>query len=681
MRPRFSPVTPDYYPLGGGLDLLTPAISMPPGKVISSQNYEPEIGGGYRRIKGYERFSGKALASSKSYWLATVALTGAVAVGDTITGVASAATGVVIAIESATVLVLAQVTGTFQAESITVGTVSAVTAASASDPSNHADYNNLAADNWRAQIATITGSGAIRGVWYYEGSWYAFRDNAGGTAGDMWKATGSGWTQITFGKEIQFTGAVGEIFTYSGTPITGLISGATARVVKPMLRTGTWTVAGAGTLIISNITGTWQSGEAIQVGGVTKATSSSLATDITRAPGGKLQFHNANFTGSTATKKMYGADGVNKAFEFDGTNYIPIRTGMTTDTPSKVREHKGHLFLSFLGSVQYSSIGYPYGWTVVTGAGEIATGEVVTDFVAQSGNASSASLAIMTEGRTFVLYGTPGAADFQLVPSGDDIGAFAFCSQSVGNDTMMLTNRGIQRLRAVQDFGNFAYSAVSDLIQPLITAKRGLQLCSTTLKTRNQYRVFMNDNSAITVGLTGDKISGITPLDYGIPVRCVCTAETTGGTEVTMFGSDDGYVYQDNSGTSFDGAVITAWIRLPFNNLKGPRLRKRYRAAILELVVEEYSELNVTYDLGYGTVDVAQGIAAVDQQLLAAGGFWDQATWEQFTWDAQAVGNPRISLDGIEKNISLLFYSSRDQDGSHTLQGVTINHSALRLER
>ena len=179
MRPRFSPVTPDYYPLGGGLDLLTPAISMPPGKVISSQNYEPEIGGGYRRIKGYERFSGKALASSKSYWLATVALTGAVAVGDTITGVASAATGVVIAIESATVLVLAQVTGTFQAESITVGTVSAVTAASASDPSNHADYNNLAADNWRAQIATITGSGAIRGVWYYEGSWYAFRDNAG----------------------------------------------------------------------------------------------------------------------------------------------------------------------------------------------------------------------------------------------------------------------------------------------------------------------------------------------------------------------------------------------------------------------------------------------------------------------------------------------------------------------
>lgn len=683
MRPRFSNVTPDYYPLGGGLDLLTPAISMPPGKVISSQNYEPEIGGGYKRIKGFERYSGKALASSKSYWLATVSLSGTVAVGNTITGATSGATGVVIAIESATVLVLAVVSGTFQAETINVGgspvgTVSAVTAASASDPSNHADYNNLAADNWRSQIAAITGSGAIRGVWYYGGSWYAFRDNAGGTAGNMWKATASGWTQVTFGKEIQFTGAVGEIS--AGQTITGLTSGATALVVKPMLRTGTWTVAGAGTLIISTITGTWQSGEAVQVGGVTKVTSSSLATDITRAPGGRLDFCNANFTGSTDTKKMYGADGVNYAFEFDGTNYIPIRTGMTTDTPSHVVVHKNHLMLSFRGSSQSSSVGQPYSWTVVTGASEIATGDEITGYQIQSGSTTAASLSIFTEGKTYTLYGN-SSADWQLSPSGDDIGAFEFCFQSVGNDTMMLTNRGIQRLRAVQDFGNFSYASVSDLVQPLMTAKRGLQLCSTTLKTRNQYRVFFSDETAITVGLTGDKISGIMPLDYGMPVRCICTAETTDGAEVTMFGSDDGYVYQDNSGTSFDGEPITAWIRLPFNNLKGPRVRKRYRSAILELVVGGYTELQVTYDLGYGTLDVAQGIAAIDQQLLAAGGYWDSFVWDSFTWDAQAVGNPRVSLDGIEKNISMLFYSSRDQDDTHTLQGITINHSPLRLER
>ena len=684
MRPRFSQVTPDYFPLGGGLDLLTPAISMAPGKVISSQNYEPEIGGGYKRIKGHERFSGKALPSSKSYWLATVALTGTVAVGDTITGVTSAATGVVIAIESATVLVLAVVTGTFVAENIevsasNVGTVSAVTSASSTSPTLHAEYNNLAADNWRTQIAVIAGSGAIRGVWYYGGSWYAFRDNAGGTAGDMWKATTGGWTQVTFGSEIQFTGAVDEIF--AGNTITGLTSGATALVVKPMLRSGTWIASGAGTLIISTITGTWQSAEAIRVGGVTKATSASLATSITRAAGGTLEFCNANFTGSTATEKMYGADGVNKAFEFDGTNYIPIRTGMTTDTPTRVTAHRNYLFLSFLGSVQYSAIGAPYTWTAVLGAGEIATGEYVTGFQAQSGSSTSASLTILTEGRTFTLYGVPGGSDFQMVPSGDDIGAFARCAQSVGNDTMMLTNRGIQRLRTVQDFGNFSFSSVSELVQPLITSKRGLQLCSTSLKTRNQYRAFFSDNTAVTVGLTGDKLSGIMVLDYGVPVRCVCTAQTTDGSEVTMFGSDDGYVYQDNSGTSLDGDPITAWIRMPFNNLKSPRVRKRYRAAVLELVTEGFSALNVTYDLGYGTLDVAQGIAALDQSTFDASGYWDQFVWDQFTWDPQSIGNPRISLDGIEKNISLMFYSSSDKHSPITLQGVTLITTATRIEK
>jgi hypothetical protein len=490
----------------------------------------------------------------------------------------------------------------------------------------------------------------------------------------MYKATTGGWVQVTFGSEIQFTAAVGEIF--AGNTITGLTSGATALVVKPMLRTGTWTVAGAGTLIISTITGTWQNAEAIQVGGVTKATSASLATAITRVVGGTLEFCDANFTGSTATKKMYGADGVNKAFEFDGTNYIPIRTGMTTDTPTHVIEHKNYLFLSFLGSVQYSGLGQPYSWTVLSGAGEIATGDYVTAFIEGSGQ----TLGIFTEGKTFILYGS-SSLNFQLTPSVDDIGAFAFTAQSVGNDAMMLTNHGIQRLATTLNYGDFDFASVSHLIQPFITSVRGLQTCSMTSKTRNQYRVFFNDNSALVVGLTGNKISGMLVLDYGLVVRCVCTAEIANGDEVTLFGSDDGYVYQDNSGTSFDGDEITAWLRLPFNNMKSPRVRKKFYAAILELVVDGYTELDTSYDLGYGTLDVAEGESVVGQQLLSAGGFWDQFTWDRFTWDTQAVGNPRIALDGVEKSISLLFYSSRDQDNSHTLQGYTLLATPTRVEK
>ena len=36
-------------------------------------------------------------------------------------------------------------------------------------------------------------------------------DTAGGTAGDMYKATAGGWVKVVFGSEIQFTAAVGQI--------------------------------------------------------------------------------------------------------------------------------------------------------------------------------------------------------------------------------------------------------------------------------------------------------------------------------------------------------------------------------------------------------------------------------------------------------------------------------------
>lgn len=713
-RPRFPKVDSKYTALGGGLDLLTPAITMPPGKAISSQNYEPVIGGGYGRIKGNERFDGRPLPSSSRYWIADVALTGALAVGNVITGLTSGATATVLYIIPATpstaipagvpsltsmmapwmggasvtgrtLIVLGNLIGTYTvnesiSNGVTIGTIGDVSVESAASASDNADYANLAADLQRLNIGPVPGSGPIRGIKMYRNVWYAFRDNLAATAGDMYKATVGGWVKVNFGSQIQFTAAVGQIFPYSGTVITGLTSGATARVVTPMLRTGSWTVAGAGTLIVSNITGTWQSGEAIQVSGVTKATSASVATAIARLPGGMVEMVNANFTGSTDTKRMYGADGVNLAFEFDGTNYIPIRTGMVADTPKHIVFYKNYLSLSFRGSVQFSGIGNPYAWTAILGAGEIATGEPVTGFAVQSGSNAGASLAIFSEdGQTFILYGS-SLATFQLQPSVSDIGAFAYTAQGIGNDTMMLTRRGIQRLKTTLNYGDFEYASVSHLVQPLLTAKRGLQTASTSLKTKNQYRVYFSDGTALAVGLTGDKISGIMPLDYGIPVRCICTDEDETGAEVTMFGSDDGYVYRESSGTSFDGEPIVSALRLPFNHLGAPQVRKSFRSAVLELVCEGFSNLTVAYDLGYGSLDVAQGVANFDKPVQQSGGYWDQFIWDEFTWDEQAIGNPRISLDGVEKNISLLFYSSRDQDNAHTLQGYTVNYTPTRLE-
>lgn len=681
---QFAKTRQDYYALGGGLDLVTPAISIDPGRVIDAQNYEPAIGGGYRRIDGYERFDGQPSPSDASYWVLPAALVAGVFAGNLVTGASSGATGVVIGLYSG-YLVLARVAGTFAAlEPLTVAsspigsTINIAAVNGAALPSDHADYRLLASNDQRQFVLPVPGSGPIRGVWVYNDAVYAFRDNVGAMAGLIWKATAAGWVQITMKSELQFSAATGQI--NAGDTITGGTSGATATVTAALLRTGTWTTAGVGSLVIAGPVGAFVSGEPIKVAGTSKATSTAASSSVSRAPGGRLEFFNYNFTGANGSTKMYGADGVNPAFEFDGTNYLPIRTGMTADAPSHLIAHKGFLFLSFGSSVQFSAIGNPYAWTIVLGAGQIDCSSAVSGFAPQAGSNAGSSLAIFTAERTFILYGTSNA-DWRFVSSIFDLGYLPYTVQQVSNDAYGMTSRGIQAMVTTLNYGDFDYSSVSHMVQPLITKKRGMVAGSNTLRASNQYRVYFTDGSALTVGLTGEKVSGIMPLNYGRPVRCIATATLSSGAEVTYFGSDDGFVYQDNIGTSQDGAPIEFWARLPFNNTKSPRVRKRYRRSILEVVAEGYARVSVSYDLGYGNPNVQPSAPVGDQVLSGSGGYWDQFTWDQFTWDAQFVANPSITLEGTEKNISMLYYGNRAQDASHTITGVTIISTPRNLER
>jgi hypothetical protein len=684
-RPRFPETQYSYYAMQGGLNLETPAIEMDPGFCLDAQNYEPHPVGGYRRINGYERFDGRPSPTSATYWFLTASISGVIAAGDTLTGGTSGATGRVLGVFGSTI-VLGRVVGIFQnAEGLVISSVLVAVSTSASSErgagsaSDDADYRLLAANDYRADIQAVPGSGPVRGVMVYADTVYAFRDNALGTAGDLYRSSGSGWQQVTFGNEIQFNTAVGEIF--AGDTVTGLTSGASATVIRPLLRTGTWTASGVGTLVLGAITGgPFQNGEALRVGGVTKATSTSASAAITRAPGGRVEYVVTDFNGALTSKRAYGADGANLAFEFDGTNYVPIRTGMAVDTPKHIAEHRNHLFLAFAGSLQYSGIGAPYSYTLLTGANEIALGDTITGLLPQAGSSAGAALAVFTRGKTSILYGS-SSANFSLVPSNDDIGYTAYTMQRVGNDTYGMTPRGIQALSTTLNYGNFTFGSVSFLLQSLVNLKAGMAVASTTLKAKNQFRIYFNDGTAFVVGLTGNKVNGILPLSYGTPVECITTDELSTGEEVTYFGSDDGFVYRESIGTSFDGNQIESWIRPVFNNLQSPLVRKQFRTAAFEVKCDGFARVNITYDLGYATPAVEPAATQLDQDLLGAGGYWDQFTWDEFNWDSPVVNETRISIDGTEKNISFLFYSNRAQDDSHTVQGVNLLYTPRRLQR
>ena len=58
-----------YYPLTGGEDLITPSLTVDPGRAIITQNYELDLQGRYRLIDGYEAYDGQPKPSDASYWV------------------------------------------------------------------------------------------------------------------------------------------------------------------------------------------------------------------------------------------------------------------------------------------------------------------------------------------------------------------------------------------------------------------------------------------------------------------------------------------------------------------------------------------------------------------------------------------------------------------------------------
>ena len=63
-----SSVGSQYFPFSGGLNIITPALSLEPGECIAANNFEVDIRGRYRRLDGYERDDGTGLPSAITYY-------------------------------------------------------------------------------------------------------------------------------------------------------------------------------------------------------------------------------------------------------------------------------------------------------------------------------------------------------------------------------------------------------------------------------------------------------------------------------------------------------------------------------------------------------------------------------------------------------------------------------------
>ncbi len=678
MKRDLPPVNYDLIRLGGGLDQVTPTLSLKPGVVRRAANFECSINGGYTRIAGYERYDGRPNPSDAQYNVLLCSITGVVAVGNTVTGTTSSATGKVIAITDDKIIITRQ-TGVFvAAELLQVGAsfVASIIEVQGADAEGLADvtYKSLAADEYRSSIAVVPGSGPIRGVAYFNGYVYAWRNSADGLSLGMYVSSGAGWTAVALGFELPFNTGTAEIS--AAATVTGATSGATGVVSRVVLQDGT---VGAGTaegrLMLSATTGTFVAGENLQVGGVTKAIAGGAATAITLAPGGRVEVAVGNIGGGPQNFRMYGADGVNRGFEFGSGVYVPIVTGMTVDTPNHVVVHKQHLFFSFGSSLQFSSIGLPYQWTPLLGAAELAMNAPVTNLIALPGDQSSGALGVFTRNDTSILYGS-SEADFKLSNFNTGTGAIAYTSQNMDN-VYVLDDRGVMNLATTLNFGNFAAAALTLNIRPFIQFRRNLATGSSVDREKGQYRVFFSDGTGVYITIANGKVLGAMPVQFPNAVTCCVEGETPDGSATQFFGSTNGYIYRLDAGTSFDGTAISANINLVFNSINSPRILKRYRKASVEMTGSAYSEIQFGYDLGYRSEFVPQAVdAAYDSDLRSS--YWDEMTWDNFVWDGKDISPTEVEVTGTAENIGIRITSTSALFQPFTVNSVIVHYTMRR---
>lgn len=680
--PEMAQTQVDVVSLAGGFDQLSSGYQLPPGALRDCLNFACRIEGGYYRIPGYERFDGQPSPSSATFVPLTYTLNSGktIAVGDE--GDFGSLSGTISYIDAQNGYLSLVYTGAsydtvFVPGPIIIGGDQKGTAnayASGLSAKDIALNKAAAADIYRAVITAVPGEGPILGVCYYNDTVFAFRNNVGQTEANIYKSSVIGWEQVQLGQVLAFTG-MDEPPTAEGVSVTD--GSATATIERWVVTSGDFLAdTAAGYLILSNVVGTFSAGTITFSGGT--ATIAGASTQITLLPDGQYNFNIGSFAMYDDTGRIYGADGVNAAFEFDGEVYTPIPVDSTIK-PKYAVVHSNHLFLSVRNNLINSALGNPYNFEVILGAGEINVGGEITGMLVLPGNQGTAALEVTSADATWILYGT-SSADWKLVSFNVGVGALDRTLQNLF-DGFAYDNQGTTMLRQSLNYGNFDAARLTHNIQRFIRDQQGYSVCSGLNRENSQYRVFYSNGYGIYSTITPQGLVGHGIVLFPNPVVCAFDGNASNGQAQQMFGTADGFVMHNDKGTSFDGENIVSYFNTNINAVKSPRIRKRFRRCILEVTAESYADLQVAYSFEWSSSLILPHSIVNSKAELSALSYWDSMIWDAFSWDGRFTDAISVELNGTGENLQLLILGSSDYVGEFTLPSATFSYTPRRVNR
>lgn len=680
----------DVIPLGGGLDEASGKTTPISGRLLGVENFEVVFGSpGYRRIAGYERFDGRTLASEATYYLLPFDTgTAAISVGNTVTG--PSGSGYVLRVDidtgswaggnAAGTLVLTAVTGSFANNDtlqVSAANKALVNGSGSSGSAGDADYATdivLARDYYRSLITKPTGYNQIRGVAAFKGVIYCLRDaDANSVTATLWKSSGSGWTAVRTGlrgggtlktASGSFTGTGGDLALYG---VDGLnrpwsYTGSTftfAPVVYGSEGTSSTSITpGTGAKVFTVAEGTrdWVAGQSLTIYSAADASKIMVGTVTT-------------WSAPTLTMNITSASGTSAA------DWHIARTD-NSNRPTTVAIHKNHLFLGYpLGQLQHSDLGAPFTFGSTSGA--IGMGDEIVDLV----TLRSDVLAAFQVDKISLLYGS-SEADWALKQHSRSSNTRSGSAQEIGGNAVFLNDAGLLSLVGSDAFGDFdAANIAGAALKTLRNVMRDYK-CTSLVKTDSQYRVYGANEQVFVMTWMGasptPQASAFTRLRYLHQPVCAATGSVNGA-EFVVFGTEDGYVMKERSGTTFDGEDIHAFIRTSFWHAKSPDVKKRYRKMTMDCDAEQSATIRFKLDYDLGNVDAVASIE-FSADATPSGGYYDIDNWDEFYWSNPDASELETDIEGVGRYMSLLLWAEGDF-APFNVSTLTVQYSPLELKR
>lgn len=369
---------------------------------------------------------------------------------------------------------------------------------------------------------TVTGTGLIRGVMYYNNKVLAVRSNASIGEGELYESAGGGWTR--------------------------------------------------------------------------------KSTDAIRFSSGssKIRFKKYNFAG---VEKVIMVDGVVKPIIYNGTAVSQL-TALSSDYAggNHLELYKDHIFMATDYNVYFSAPFSDTDWSAASGGGVISFNDQITGL-----KIFRDQLYVFTKRQINRIVGNT-VSDFQRIPVSLDLGCIEEDTiQEIAGDVVFMGPDGLRLLSGTDRLGDVGLGAITKPIQSEATSfqTRNNTFCSLVIRNKTQYRIFgykSGDPVAQAQGLIGVQFAsqGGDNMAWaetrGIKAY-VSYSEYSESQEVLLFANEDGYVYEMESGITFDGSPIEASFFTPYLPINDPTIRKTLYA--VHTYIDPTGSFNASMTLNY----------------------------------------------------------------------------------